>query len=162
MHVKIGYFGRQKITWVQIQKKCCCWKGSKHTNYTHKVFFFFLFSTFSKLFISPKTMSWEVYRSQLVCLSVYRSVCSFSVCLSISSIELSLLDLSSYWTNLVQTSQIDQYRAKICIFSLSHDVFFPLKINVIILVIFNMSWPNSIRTSLKICLFVKTVKPEVS
>ena len=40
MHVKIGYFGRQKITWVQIRKIFFCWKGSKHTNYTHKVFFF--------------------------------------------------------------------------------------------------------------------------
>ena len=51
---------------------------------------------------TPQNSVWGVYRSQLVGRSVRRSVCSF----------LSALFLINYWTNFIQTSQVNSVSSR--------------------------------------------------
>ena len=55
-----------------------------------------------KFIIPPQNSVWRVYRSQLVGRSVGPSVCSF----------LSALFLINYWTNFIQTSQVNSVSSR--------------------------------------------------
>ena len=70
-----------------------------------KMHFFFFFFNYA-CFYTPQNSVWGVYRSQLVCRSVRRSVgrsvCSF----------LSALFLINYWTNFIQTSQVNSVSSR--------------------------------------------------
>ena len=70
------------------------------SNYFFTNSVFYPFRELSAIY-TPKTV-WGVYRSQLVGLSVGRSVCSF----------LSALFLINYWTNFIQTSQVNSVSSR--------------------------------------------------
>ena len=78
--------------------------GNSIFSFSHNVLYLSqnIFQIFSLIYYTPQNSVWGVYRSQLVGQSVRRSVCSF----------LSALFLINYWTNFIQTSQVNSVSSR--------------------------------------------------